>query len=89
MLKIEISKRAEKFLRKLPTKQGRQVATKIQSLRVDPRAPDSQLLKGQDPLRRADVGEYRIIYFVDDETLRVVLVGKRNDDEVYKRLRRL
>jgi len=36
-----------------------------------------------------DCGEYRIIYYVDGEVLRVPLIGKRNDDEVYKRLQRL
>lgn len=39
---------------------------------------------------RVDSGEYRIIYrFIPVENLvEVVLVGKRNDDDVYKRLTR-
>jgi len=32
------------------------------------------------------VGEYRIIFDVCDGVLRVVAIGKRNDDEVYRRL---
>lgn len=38
-----------------------------------------------------DCGEYRIVYrFKPEEDLvEIILVGKRNDDEVYKQLARL
>lgn len=62
---------------------------KILSLLVDPLPPDSQQLQGFGPeLRRTDIGEYRIVYQSDDSTVAVVVVGKRNDDEVYKKLKR-
>jgi mRNA interferase RelE/StbE len=35
------------------------------------------------------VGEYRVVYRYDDESVYVVVCGKRNDDEVYRRLERL
>lgn len=89
MLKIEISKRSAKFLSKVPPKQARQLATKLQELRTNPEPHDSQQLKGFAPLRRADVGEYRIVYVVEADILKVALIGKRNDDEVYKQLKRL
>jgi mRNA interferase RelE/StbE len=54
---------------------------------VDPHPPDSKLLKGRD-CWRATSGEYRIVYEYDDAELRVLVVGKRNDDEVYRQLRR-
>ena len=38
---------------------------------------------------RADIGEYRIIYRYDDDVLYAPTVGKRNDDDVYRQLRRL
>lgn len=90
MLKIEISKRAEKFIRKLPAKQARQIALKLNELRSNPEPHDSQKLKGYDKYRRADIGEYRIVYFVRESVVLIVaLIGKRNDDEVYKQLKRL
>jgi mRNA interferase RelE/StbE len=89
MLKVEISKRSAKFLSKLPPKHGRQLGMKIQELRSNPNPPDSKKLKGYESLRRTDMGEYRIVYFAENDTLKVVLVGKRNDDEIYKQLRRL
>ena len=50
---------------------------------------DSKKLSNGD--RRVDVGEYRIIYRfdVDAQIIEVVLIGKRNDGEVYKQLKRI
>jgi mRNA interferase RelE/StbE len=59
MLKINLSKQAQKFLGRLPPKQRRQVSGKIFQLAADPVPPDSKPLKGF-PYRRADIGEYRI-----------------------------
>ena len=85
MLKLSISKRARKFLDDLPAKQFRQIVKKVFSLQEDPRPHDTEQLKGY-PFLRNDVGEYRIIYDVQENTLRLILIGKRNDDDVYKQL---
>jgi mRNA interferase RelE/StbE len=85
MLQIEISRCAEKFVASLPPKHQRQIAVKLQELRGNPRPVDSVQLKSARTHRRADVGEYRIIYSVESETLRIDLIGKRNDSEVYRR----
>ncbi|HFC98647.1 MAG TPA: type II toxin-antitoxin system RelE/ParE family toxin [Thermosulfurimonas dismutans] len=87
MFKLLISRRTRDFLEKLPPKQFRQVVRKILSLCENPHPPDAIHLKGY-PYLRVDVGEYRIIYYPERDELRIVLVGKRNDEEVYKRLSR-
>jgi len=86
VLKLDITKQAAKFFRSLPAKQYRQVFNKIPALMEDPEPPDSSPLIGY-PYRRADIGEYRIIYRVEEDCLKVALVGKRNDDEVYRQLK--
>lgn len=88
MHKLGLSRRARDFLDDLPAKPFRQVALRIFDLLKEPRAPDTAHLTGQ-PYRRADVGEYRVVYRVEGDTVLVVLVGKRNDAEVYKQLRRM
>jgi mRNA interferase RelE/StbE len=89
MLSLDLSRQAAKFLRGLPSKHAKQIAGKIVALRDDPEPPDSATLKGKaSAYRRADVGEYRIVYSVDADTLRVFVIGKRNDDEVYRLLQR-
>lgn len=68
-----------------------QIAKKVLALNVEPLPADSKELKGYRGYYRVDSGEYRIVYRfkVDEDLVEVILVGKRNDDEVYKKLRRL
>lgn len=88
MLKLNITKQVLKFFRPLPAKQYRQVFNKILALMEDPEPPDSSPLVGY-PFRRADIGEYRIVYRVEEDCLKVALIGKRNDAEVYRQLKNL
>ena len=89
MLDINFSRQAEKFLRKVHPKHAKQIAGKVMALREDPGPPDSLRLKGAaSDYRRADIGEYRVVYRVNAGTLEVLVVGKRNDDEVYKKIKR-
>ena len=69
----------------LPPKQFRQIIRKVFTLLENPRPHDSEELRGY-PFLRNDVGEYRIIYDVKGDTLRLIVVGKRNDEEVYRQL---
>lgn len=87
MYKIDITKSAGKFLKKLPPKQYRQVVSTILSLRENPAPNDSKQLSGYAEYHRVDIGEYRIVYRFDDDTVYISVIGKRNDDEVYKRFK--
>ena len=87
MLSLDLTHQAKDFLDRLDPKRFRQVVKKIFSLMENPRPADSCVLQGYTFLR-ADIGEYRIIYRVEEKCLKVALVDKRNDDEVYKKLSR-
>jgi mRNA interferase RelE/StbE len=89
MLAINLSKDAERFLRKIPAKHAKQIAERLTALMQNPDSVPSAELTGYPPFRRAKSGEYRIIFYTKLETLFVPLIGKRNDDEVYKLLKRL
>ena len=88
MLKISPSKQAVKFTSRLTGKQQqRQIAEKLSELQFNPHPHDSQMLKGTlNRFRRVTCGEYRIAYFVEDETLFIAAIAKRNDDEIYRLL---
>lgn len=89
MLKINLRKDAATFLKKLPPKHEKQIAHKIVELSENPVPHDAKLLKGQSSsFRRADIGEYRIVYSVGKDVVDIFLIGKRNDAEVYRRLKR-
>ena len=87
MLSVNLSRQSAKFLKKLTTKHARQVAAKITELRSNPYPQDSRKLKGY-AYHRTDIGEYRIVYQVEKNVLGILLIGKRNDDEIYKKLKR-
>lgn len=89
MLKLLPSKQAGRFVEKLPPKQYKQVVSAVWRLLADPEPHDSKPLRGSArDNRRVDVGEYRIVYRVEAQTLLVLVIGKRNDDEVYRLLER-
>ena len=88
-LALKISRQAGRFIRTLPPKQYKQVVTTMLALPNNPEPHDSRLLKGsRNGNRRVDIGEYRVVYRAEGEYLLVLVVGKRNDDDVYRLLDR-
>lgn len=85
VLPLSLSKASVRFLDTLPPKQFRQVARRIIMLMADPCPADAERLKGYE-YTRVTAGENRIIFDVRDGLSRVIAIGKRNDDEVYRRL---
>jgi mRNA interferase RelE/StbE len=88
MFKLDITKAAAKFIANLQAKQYHQVVSNILRLRENPEPHDSKQLKGSAEYRRSDIGEFRIIYRIKEDTVIIALVGKRNDNEVYKQFSR-
>lgn len=88
--KISMTKQALKAIESLPPKQYKQVVGSIIDLAANPTPPDSEHLHGaKNGERRRDVGEYRVVYTHNEETLNCLVVGKRNDDAVYEIWKRL
>ena len=88
MLNLNITKEAHDFVRGLDAKPFRQVMNKVLSLLANPTPADSSTLKGYENLLRVDIGEHRIVYRFNDKQVSVLVIDKRNDDEVYKKLAR-
>jgi len=88
MYNLRVQKRALAEMRRLTPKIYRQIAFRIFALQFDPRPHDSKKVANG---LRVDSGEYRIYYEIleDENVVSVELVGKRGDDEVYRRLTRL
>ena len=84
---LDITNTADTYLHGLEKKFYKQVAAKVLSLMNNPYPNDSILLKGQKrKLHRVDIGEYRIVYSVVGNVVRVETIDKRNDSAVYKHL---
>lgn len=91
MYAIILNRRVIKFIKNLPQKHQKQLKNYIINFQEEPRPHDSQTLKDYETYRRADCGEYRIVYSLEEQTraIHVILVGKRNGGEVYQRLKKL
>lgn len=85
-MNLEITKAAIKFLDGLDGKQYKQVVGTVLSLLKNPLPNDSSNLKGaKNGEKRVDIGEYRIIYTFNNQLVSILIIGKRNGDEVYKK----
>ena len=77
--RVSIRKQALKELEELPLKQSRKVAHAIDELAEDPRPAGCKKLKGErEYIWRIRVGDYRVLYKIDDE-VKVIEVGKIGD----------
>ena len=83
---VEARPRVRKALRQFDVGTRKDVLEAIRSLGANPRPPGVKPLKGHRPWLRLRVGDYRIIYDVDDDArvVTVSVVGHRR--EVYRGL---
>jgi mRNA interferase RelE/StbE len=85
MLNIQLSARSRDFLTKIPKKHAGQIAQKIQEIALDENTRPAHPLKGFPLYYRVKSGEYRFIYKIENGTILLILIiGKRNDDEIYR-----
>ncbi len=81
--RIELRPAAVRALRKLDPQVRRRVQGAIALLAQDPRPPGARALKGR-PGLRVRVGDYRVIYTVEDDVLLVVVVRLGHRRDVYE-----
>ena len=82
--RIEVRPAAARALRKLDPPAARRVQGAIALLARDPRPPSARALQGRAGFR-VRVGDYRILYTIEDDVLLVVVVTLGHRREVYDR----
>jgi len=82
--KVEISRTAEKQLRRLPQDDRRRVARAMVALGSDPHPAGSRRLTGYDDVFRIRVGRYRIIYSVEGRRLIVIILKLGHRKDIYR-----
>lgn len=82
--RIELRPAAIKALRKIDRKDQDRIRGVIRLLADDPRPPAARALQGR-PAFRVRVGDYRVIYTIDDGVLLVVVVTLGHRRDVYHR----
>ncbi|MBR4544946.1 MAG: type II toxin-antitoxin system RelE/ParE family toxin [Oscillibacter sp.] len=79
---IQIDRKALKFINRQPQNQKRRILSAIWKL---PDIGDRRPLQGNEGLFRLRVGDYRVIYSVDNGRLTVYVVDAGNRGEIYNR----
>lgn len=82
--RVELRPAAVRALRKIDPKDRGRIHGAITLLAHDPRPPGARPLQGR-PGLRVRVGDYRIIYTVQDDVLLVVVVTVGHRRDVYRR----
>lgn len=75
---------AEKQLDRFPRQVARRLLDALEGLRRDPRPAGAVKLAGEVNLWRIRVGDYRIIYEIQDERLLVLVLRLAHRKDVYR-----
>ena len=84
MYRIHFAGRAERAFRKLSPDVQRRLDPAILALADDPRPPGCLKLSGPDSLWRIRVGNYRIVYQIQDQMLLILVVNVGHRREIYR-----
>lgn len=80
---LKIKHAAERDLRRLPPTIFHKINPQSLSLRENPRPPGVRKLKGNREGWRIRVGDYRVVYQIDDERRIVSIVRVRHRRDIY------
>lgn len=83
---VRLTPAAQRDLDALDRPVLRRIDAKILALAQDPRPSGVQKLTGEGDLYRVRVGDYRILYTIEDAALVVLIVRVRHRSEVYRRV---
>ena len=82
---VVLTSSAEKELKKLSSQLITRIVPRLENLASNPRPPGCKKLQGGDREWRIRVGDYRVVYTIDDKRLLVEVVRIRHRREVYER----
>jgi mRNA interferase RelE/StbE len=81
---VSILGAARRELRRIARDEQDRLRAAIRSLAVNPRPAGCVKLTGSDDLWRIRVGNYRVIYQIEDERLMILIVRVRHRREAYR-----
>ncbi len=82
--RLQIKRSAEVDLRRLAEPIFTRVNERILALRDDPRPTGVRKLQGQQEGWRIRVGDYRVLYLIDDTARLITIVRVRHRRDVYR-----
>ena len=82
---VEFRPSAEKSLDKLDGRSRARILRRIIALAVDPHPPGVKALTGEHGLWRIRIGDYRVVFEINDTKLLVLVVRVAHRGDVYRR----
>jgi len=81
---IEIDRRAEKALNRMPANLRRRILAATVRLTEDPFPPGFTKLVGYENLYRIRVGDWRVLYSIEQDRLLILVVGIGPRGRIYR-----
>lgn len=82
--KVEITPAAKRQIKKLIQSVQLVIVERLEQLTENPRPPGALKMQGAESLYRIRVGDYRIIYEIQDQTLLIAVVKVGHRGDVYR-----
>mgnify|MGYP002631974481 CR=1 FL=1 len=84
MYSITFSKDADKTLRRMPNNAARTIGAKIKELAMNPQTMRNVKKLSDHPGNRLHVGDWRVIYTINNNELLIHVIKIKSRGEVYK-----
>jgi mRNA interferase RelE/StbE len=84
--RIVITRSAEKDFSSIPFTFVQRISKQIDALALEPRPRGSKKLKGESNLWRVRIGDYRVVYYIFEDTVMIKIVSISHRKDVYRNL---
>lgn len=84
MYEIYIERRAERDLKRLPVEEFGRIIRAVRALAAGPRPAGCRKIEGSKSDWRIRIGDYRVVYEIDDRERAVRVMRVRHRSEVYR-----
>ncbi|MBW1728010.1 MAG: type II toxin-antitoxin system RelE/ParE family toxin [Deltaproteobacteria bacterium] len=84
--RIEVKRTAAKALKKISKSEQKRIIKAIDSLAENLPNLDTTKMKGNNPFHKIRVGDYRIVYEIQDDVLLILIVKIGHRKDVYRSL---
>ncbi|MBU1168188.1 MAG: type II toxin-antitoxin system RelE/ParE family toxin [Proteobacteria bacterium] len=84
--RIEVKRSAAKALKKIPKPEQNRIRQRIDSLAEQLPSVDTTKMKGDNPFHKIRVGDYRIVYEIQNEVLVILIIKIGHRKDIYRNL---
>ena len=84
--RIDVQRSAAKALKKIPEPDRKRISKKIDSLAEQLPSHEETKMKGNNPFHKIRVGDYRIVYEIQDELLVILVIKIGHRKDIYRNL---